>query len=276
MPDNAPIQSPTLEQEQERLRKWREVRRQAAADPNTERLRQADTDRKTRLDQFETNKAERIRNAETRRREEAEAIEARRMDKARAHLEALDDIETARADLITARQKSRLLTAVLLAVFVGLPTLLTAVFYLFIAAPVFQSTSILAIEGAMPAAPRNPLFNNVSVGQNTMAAAFQLRAQMQAQTDQNFEIAIDTTQGLLTVTTSALTPTEAYSQNAALIKAADTLAFPARLKVLARPVAPERAVSRVLPYTLLAFFISLSLFTISGVFFQSFRHYARN
>ncbi len=276
MPNNAPVQSPTLAQEQERLRKWREVRRQAAADPNTERLRQADTDRKTRLDQFETDKAERIRNAETRRREEAEAIEARRMDKARAHLEALDDIETARAALIAARHKSRLLTGGLVAVFVVLPTLLTAVFYLFIATPVFQSTSTLAIEGAMPATPRNPLFNNVSTEQSTMAAAFQLRAQMLAQEGPVFEMAIDTTQGLLTITTSAPTPTQAYSQNAALVKTADTLAFPARLKVLARPVAPERAITRVFPNTLLAFLISLSLFSISGIFFQSFRHYARN
>ncbi len=276
MPDNAPIQSPTLAQEQERLRKWREVRRQAAADPNTERLRQADTDRKTRLDRFETEKAARIRTAETRRREEAEAIEARRMDKARAHLEALDDIETARATLIAARRKSRRLTGALLAVFVVLPTLLTTIFYLFVATPVFQSTSTFALEGAMPATPRNPLFNTVSAEQSTMATAFQLRAQLQAQEAPVFEMAIDTTQGLLTITTSAPTPTEAYSQITALLKTADTLAFPARIKVLARPVAPERATTRVLPNTLLAFLISLSLFSISGIFFQSFRHYARN
>jgi len=276
MPDNAPLQSPTLEQEQERLRKWREVRRQAAADPNTERLRQADVDRKTRLEQFESDKIERIRNAEIRRREEAEAIEARRMDKARAHLEALDDIETAHAALITARNKSRRLTGVLLAVFVGLPTLLTALFHLFIAPPVFQSTSILAIEGAMPTLPRNPLFNDVSAAQNTMATAFQLRVQMQAQAGPEFEMAIDTTQGLLSITTSASSPAQAYSQNAALIKTASTLAFPSLTKTLVRPAVPEHAISSVVPNTALAFFISLSLFAISGIFFQSFRHYARH
>ncbi|MBL4874349.1 MAG: hypothetical protein JKY41_13440 [Rhodobacteraceae bacterium] len=276
MPDNAPVQSPTLAQEQDRLRKWREVRRQAAADPNTERLRQADTDRKTRLDQFETDKADRIRTAETRRREDSEAIEARRMDKARAHLEALDDIETARAALITARRKSRRLTGVLLTVFVILPTLLTAVFYQFVATPVFQSTSILALEGAMPVTPRNPLFNAVSDKQSTMAAAFQLRVQMQAQDSPEFEMAIDTTQGLITITTSASNPTEAYSQNTALLKAANALAFPARVKILVGPVTPERTITRVLPNTFLAFLISLSLFSIIGIFFQSFRHYARN
>ena len=275
MPNNAPIQSPTLVEEQERLRKWREVRRQAAADPNSERLRQADVDRKTRLDQFETDKADRIRNAETHRREESEAIEARRMDKARAHLEALDDIETARAALIAARQKSRRLTAAMFAIFVGLPTLLTAVFFVFIAPPIYQSTSILAIEGAMPASPRNPLFNNVTAEQTTMAAAFQLRAQMQSQADYAFEMAIDTTQGLLALTTSAPQSAQAYSQNTTLIKTADTLAFPARLKVLAQPVASEQPISRVLQNTLLAFLVSLSLFAISAIFFQSFRHYAR-
>ena len=276
MSDNAPIQSPTVAHEQERLRKWREIRRQAAADPNTERKRKADTDRKNRLDQFETDKSERIRTAESRRREEGEAIEARRMDKARAHLEALDDIETARAALITARRKSRRLTVCLVTVFVFLPTLLTAVFYSFIATPIFQSTSILAIEGTMPATPRNPLFNNVSAEQSTMAAAFQLRVQMQAAAGPEFEMVIDTTQGLLTITTSAQTPTQAYSQNAVLVKTADTLAFPSRLKVLARPIAPERAITRMLPNTLLVFLVSLSLFSIGGIFFQSFRHYARN
>lgn len=276
MRDNAPDQSPTLAQEQERLHKWREVRRQAAADPNIERLREADTDRKTRLDQFETDKADRIRTAETRRREEAEAIESRRMDKARAHLEALDDIETARAALIVARQKSRRVTGGLVVVFVLLPTLFTAVFYLFISTPVFQSTSTLAIDSAMPATRRNPLFNEISIERTTMAAAFQLRAQMQAQEVPKFEMAIDTTQGLLTITTSAPTPAQAYSQNADLVKTADILAFPARLKVLARPIMPERAKIRVFPNTLLAFLISLSLFAISGIFFQSFRHYARN
>ena len=276
MPDSALTQSPTLAQEQDRLRKWREVRRQAAADPNTERLRQADTDRKTRLDQFETDKSARIRNAETRRREEAEALEARRMDKARAHLEALDDIETARAVLIAARQKSRRMAGTLLAIFVAAPTVATAFFYLFISTPVFQTTSILAIEGAMPVSPRNPLFNNVSSEQSTMAAAFHLRARMQAQQGPEFEMAIDTTQGLITLTTSSPSAIQAHSQNAALVKAANTLAFPARLKVLARPAVPESATSHTVRNTLLAFLISLSLFTISGIFFQSFRHYARN
>ena len=276
MSDSAPIQSPNLAQEQERLRKWREVRRQAAADPNTERLRQADTDRKTRLDRFETDKAERIRTAENRRREESEAIEARRMDKARAHLEALDDIETACAALRSARRKSHRLTAGLMAVSVFLPTLLTAVFYTFMAIPVFQSTSTLAIEGAMPSLRRNPLFNDISTMQSTMAAAFQLRVKMQDHEGPNFEMAIDTTQGLLTITTLATTPTQAYVPNSELVKTANTLAFPARVKVLAGPIPPDRAVARVLPNTLLTFLVSLSIFSIGGIFFQSFRHYARN
>ena len=275
MPNETSIQSPTLDQEQERLLKWREVRRQAAVDPNKERLRQADHDRKTRLDQFETDKAERIRNAETRRREEAEAIEARRMDKARAHLEALDDIETARSALIAARHKARKLTTILLSIFVGLPTILTAIFYLAVATPVFQSTSILALDRAMPLSARNPLFENVSGEQTSMAAAFQLRVKMQAQFGKEFEMAIDSSQGLLTLTTFAPTPSQAYSQNTELIKAADTMAFPGRLSILARPDIPDRAISSALPNTLLTFLVSLSLFTVCAIFFQSFRHYAR-
>lgn len=99
---------------------------------------------------------------------------------------------------------------------------------------------------------------------------------MRAQAGPTFEMAIDTTQGLLTLTTAGFAPAQAYSQNAALIKTADALAFPARLKVLSKPAMPENAISRVLPNTLLTFLISLSLFTISATFFQSFRHYARN
>ncbi len=128
----------------------------------------------------------------------------------------------------------------------------------------------------MPATQRNPLFNNVTAEQYTMAAAFQLRTQMQANESLEFEMPIDTTQGLLTIITSASTPAQAYLQNAELIKTADTLAFPARIKVLVRPVAVEHAIRRVLPNTLLTFLIGLSLFSISGIFFQSFRHYARN
>lgn len=275
MRNDAPIQSPTLSEEQERLRKWREVRRQAAADPNTERLRQADQDRQGRLDQFEADKAERIRNAETRRREEAEAIEARRMDKARAHLEALDDIDAAHAALIHARKNSRFLTAVLLGVFVGLPTLLTAIFYLFLASPVYQSASTLALDNAMPLSARNPLFSNLSGVQNTMAAAFQLRAKMLAQAGPEFEMTIDSSQGLLILTTSAPSPSQANIRNINLIEKADILAFPGRLIILVGPDIPDHAISRTLPNTLLAFLISLTLFTICTIFFQSFRHYAR-
>lgn len=275
MPSETSIQSPTLAQEQERVLKWREVRRHAAVDPNKERLRQADHDRKTRLDQFETDKSERIRNAETRRRVDAEAIEARRMDKARAHLDALDDIETARAALMSARQKARKLTTIMLSIFVGLPTILTAIFYLAVAIPVFKSTSILALDQAMPLSARNPLFDNVSGEQTSMAAAFQLRIKMQAQFGQEFEMAVDSSQGLLTLTTFAPTPSQAYSKNTELIEAADTMAFPGRLVILARPDIPDRAISSVLPNTLLTFLVSLTLFTIGAIFFQSFRHYAR-
>lgn len=275
MRNDAPIQSPTLAQEQERLRKWREVRRQAAVDPNTVRLRKADQDRQNRLDQFETDKAQRIRNAENRRREESEAIEARRMDKARAHLEALDDIETARARLISARQKSRLIAVVLIGAFVALPTVLTTVYYLLFAAPLYQSTSTLALDNAFPLSVRNPLFSDITDEQFSMAAAFQLRAKMQAQTGTDFELAIDSSQGLLILTTAALSPTQAQLHNTNLINTADKLAFPGRLITLAHPSVPDRAISRALPNTLLTFLVSLTLFTICAIFFQSFRHYAR-
>ena len=270
MRDTAPIKSPTLAQETERLRKWREVRRQASVQ---DQVSHAATDRKTRLEQFETDKAARIHTAEERRRQDAKAIEARRMEKARVHLEALDDIETARAALITARSTARRITAALLAAFIGLPTVLTACYFTFVAAPVFHATSVFALEGASPIAARNPLFNEMPSNQNgTMAAAFQLRVQM----DPLIEIAVDTTQGLVIMTTAASNPTQAYIQNLEALKTADTLAFPALLKVLSHPLRPERPTARVLRNTLMAFLTSLSIFSIIATFFQSFRHYARD
>ena len=270
MPDTAPIKSPTLAEETERLRKWREVRRQASAQDH---LSQADVDRKARLDQFETDKTARIRTAEQRRRQDVEAIEARRMEKARVHLEALDDIETARAALINARRNARKLTAALLAIFIGLPTLLTASYFAFIATPVFHATSVFALEGASPIAARNPLFNETPSPRNgTMAAAFQLRALM----DPSIEMAIDTTQGLVTLTTASPIPAQTYILNLEALKTASTLAFPARLKVLSQPIRPERPTARVLRNTLMAFLTSLSIFSITAIFFQSFRHFARD
>ena len=270
MLETTPIKSPTLAEETERLQKWREVRRQASAQ---DQLSQANVDQKTRLEQFETDKTARIHTAEERRRQASEAIETRRMEKARVHLEALDNIETTRTALIAARRNDRKLTAVLLAIFIGLPTLLTASYFIFVAPPVFHARSVFALEGASPIAARNPLFNETPSPRNgTMAAAFQLRAQM----DPLIEIAIDTTQGLVTLTTASPTPTQAYIQNLEGLKTASTLAFPARLKVLSQPTRPERPTARVLRNTLLAFLSSLSIFTITAIFFQSFRHYARD
>ena len=275
--DNPSISPPTLIEEKERLRKWREVRRQAAADPTEQRLRQADTDRKTRLDQFETEKADRIRTAETRRHQEAEAIESRRMEKARAHLEALDDIDSARASLLAARQRSRRITTLLVAAFVALPTVIAAVVSAFFMPKVYESTSTFTVEGAQPFVPRNSLFNTLpGLGNNNMAAAFQLRAQLEASVGYAFEMQIDTTQGLVILTTNAPDADEAHRRNLRIIQRGSTLAAPRELKTLRPTSTPNRPQSRVLPDTLLTFFTSISLFSIIAIFFQSFRHYARD
>ncbi|MHA1127607.1 MAG: hypothetical protein ACTSRN_01485 [Alphaproteobacteria bacterium] len=272
MPDTK--SAPTLLEETERLRKWREVRRRAAADPTENRQDQAAQDRAVRLDQFEADKSKRIRDAESRRREDAEAIETRRMEKARAHLEALDDIETAKAALLEDRRKSRRITLGLLAVLVGLPTLFTALFYMFFAAPVFQSTSVFALNGALPVSAKNPFFNDVSTA---MAPAFQLRAQMQAPefgADGTFEVAIDTSQGLLTLTTDGETAAKARILNTRILRLA--MGIPAPIKVLTQPNGPAKAQAIAPRKTLLTFLISLSLFGIFGIFSQSIRHHVRH
>ena len=276
MPDTKP--APTLLEETERLRKWREVRRRAAADPTENRQDQAAKDRAVRLDQFEADKAKRIRDAEARRREDAEAIEARRMEKARAHLEALDDIETAKATLLEARRKTRRTKLALLGVFVGLPTLLTALFYMLFATPVFQSTSVFALNGTLPVSARNPFFNEVSAGVvSPMAPAFQLRAQMQAPefgAQGAFMVSIDASQGLLTLTTSGETAEQSRALNASILQLAARL--PAQIRVLAHPSTPSKAQTLAPRKTVLTFLISLSVFSLFGIFFQSIWHHVRH
>ncbi len=272
MPD--PKNSPTIAEETERLKKWREVRRKAAADPATNRQERAATDRETRLDLFEKDKARRIRDAEERRRDDAEAIENRRMEKARIHLEALDDIETAKKRLLAARQKSRQIASAMLGVFVGLPTLATAIFFAFIAEPVFQSTSIFALDAAHPVALRNPLFADTSPNYpSNMAPAFQLRAQLSSNDNAPFEVAIDQQQGLLTLTTFGATAIDAANLNHRIITRAETLAS---LRILAQPTFANAPNARVFSNTILMFLTSLSLFAISAIFIQSILHHSRN
>lgn len=272
MPD--PKNSPTIAEETERLKKWREIRRQAAADPATGRQERAATDRETRLDLFEKDKARRIRDAEERRRDDAEAIENRRMEKARVHLEALDDIETAKKRLLAARRKSRQIASAMLAVFVGLPTLATAIFFGFVAEPIFQSTSIFAVDTAIPVAQRNPLFADTSPNHpSSMAPAFQLRAQLSGNDNAPFELAIDQQQGLLTLTAFGPNAMEAANLNRRILTRAETLST---LKILTHPTFANAPMPRTLSNTILIFLTSLSLFAIAAIFTQSVLHHSRN
>lgn len=271
-----PEKSPTFEEEAERLKKWREVRRQAAVDPQTDRLANAAMDREKRLELFEQDKSKRIRNAEDRRRSDAEALETRRMEKARVHLEALDDIETAKTRLIAARKGARRLALAAFGVCVGLPTLTTAIWFAFFAVPIFQSNSILVLPAATPIAQRNPIFNDVSPNiSSSMAAAFQLRAALIGQTiDPAFEIAIDVQQGLLTFTTNSDHGVHAAAINQRLITQAKTLA--PSLVTISAPTLPTQPVPRTVTNSFLIFLTSLSIFSIGAIFLQSLLHHSRN
>lgn len=265
-----PKPSPNIANETERLLKWREVRRRASDDPVNDRHERAAQDREQRLALFEEDKTRRIREAEDRRRADIEGQENRRMEKARAHLEALDDIETAKARLLTARQKARHISLLMIAICVGLPTLLTAIFYMFIADPVYKSTSILALESTQPIALRNPLFTDSDPFKvSSMAPAFQLRAQLYATISGDFDIAIDTHEGLLTLTSFASTSLAATALNTQIIKAAP-------LGVLVPPNTPQTALPQAPKNTLLVFLTSLSLFAIAAVFIQTLLHHARS
>lgn len=272
MPD--PKNSPTVAEETERLKKWREIRRKAAADPVTSRQDRAATDRETRLDLFEKDKARRIRDAEDRRRDEAESIENRRMEKARVHLEALDDIETAKKRLRAARRKSRRIAAAMLGLLVGIPTLVTAIFFAFIAEPIFQSTSIFAIDTAQPVTQRNPLFADTSPNHpSNMAPAFQLRAQLSGNDNAPFELAINQQQGLLILTAFGPTAMDAANLNHRILTRAGSLS---NLKTLAQPTLASAPIPRTFSNTILMFLTSLSLFAIAAIFTQSILHHSRN
>ncbi len=270
MPD--PVPAPEVAAEAERLRKWREIRRRAAEDPAPQRRQQAALTREQRLEQFEEDKARRIRDAEARRRAEAEAQETRRMEKARAHLEALDDIETAKTRLLAARRKARRLTALAFALTVVLPTLLTALYFALLAPPLYRSDSILSLETATPDAAQNPLFDNRDPRQpSNMAPAFRLRAALYAANPapRDFDIAINAREGLVTLTTKAHTPTDAPLRNAGMIAA-----LKAPVTIVAPP-SPAQKIPLAPRNTLLAFLTGLSLFALGAVFLKSLLHHAR-
>lgn len=266
------IPSPTVSEETERLRKWREIRRRAAEDPQAERQQQAALSREQRLALFEEDKVKRIRNAETRRRDESQALESRRMEKARTHLDALDDIETAKARLLAARLRARRITALAFALIVVLPTLLTALYFTWIAPPLYHSTSILGLASTAPDTARNPLFTDSDPMQpSNMAPAFQLRAALYAASPapRPFEITINTREGLITLITSASTPDGARVHNAKTIGRINTPVS------LVSPPSPAQKIAQAPRKTLLAFLTSLSLFAFGAVFLKSLLHHAR-
>ncbi len=271
-----PLKSPTVDEETERLRKWREVRRQAAANPQTDRLANAALDREKRLEMFEQDKSRRIREAEERRRAEAEALENRRMEKARAHLDALDDIETAKARLLGARKRARRLAMAALFLCVGLPTLATALWTAYVATPVYQSTSILALPAATPINQRNPLLNDMTVSSASgMAPAYQMRAELAAMTSAvDYDMAINMQQGLITLAARADSGLAAAGLNQRIIAKAKMIA--PGLTTLAYPSTPDIPLSRTFSNSLLAFLTSLSIFAISIIFVQSLLHHSRN
>ncbi len=264
--------SPTLAEETERLRKWRETRRRAAEDPAIARQQQAALSREQRLALFEQDKAKRIRDAETRRRNEAQALESRRMEKARAHLDALDDIETAKANLLVARSRSRRRTLLAFFAAVVMPTLATAAYFLMIAPPVYQSTSILTLASGTPEAAQNPLLNDGNPLQpSSMAPAFRMRAALYAASPRPraFEVAINAREGLLTLRTRANTP-----EGAALLNAEMIAGFDLPVTLVAPPSSAEK-MPRALRMTILAFLSSLSIFTLGAVFLKSLLHHSR-
>ncbi len=268
--------SPTVSEEVERLQKWREVRRQAAIAPKSTPQDSPLLDREKRLELFEEDKTRRIRDAAQRRQAEAEALEARRMQKARAHLEALDDIETAKSKLLAARKKVQAIVLTIFTLSVIAPTAATAIWYGAYVETPFVSTSVLALPGATPVVQDNPLFNDVSATTaSSMAAAFQLRAQLYDQRDDiAFDIAIDTQQGFLTLATQAAAPIEAAAHARRLITQAKSLN--PGLLVLSAPTLPERPESPALKNSLMVFLTCLSAFVIGAIFTQSILHHSRN
>ncbi len=270
-----PAVSPTVEEESERLKKWREVRRRATSDPQLERLERAALDRDKRLELFEQDKARRIREAEEKRRAEAEALESRRMEKARAHLDALDDIETAKAKLVQARKKARLVLMLGFALIVLLPSAVTAIWTATFVPPDFETRSVFVLADATPVAERNPLFSDLPAGGKTpMAAAFQLRTRLQAQSpDVRFDMAIDSQQGLITLTTMSLTPASSLADNRLILSRAQAAAQD--MSILVQPSLPDAPTPRVIGQTWMTFLVCLLIFSIGTIFIRSLFHHSR-
>jgi len=273
MPKNSP--NPALVAEQERLAKWREIRRRASEEPrgqDSATTMAVPLSREQRLALFEEDKMRRIQDAESRRRAETESREARRMDKARTHLDALDNIESAKARLLAARLRARRLAVLAFALSVGLPTSVTAIYYGVFAPAIYESRSILALDTALPEFTRNPLYTGGdSMRPSTMAPVFRLRAALYAKTPgpRPFEMSINANEALVTLTTKGSTAQIAQELNAQIITNAHL-----PLTIVAPTSAGER-VSLTPRKTMLLFMTSLSIFSLGAVFLKSILHHAR-
>ncbi len=140
---NPPSITDTIEEE--RLRKWREQRAKVAETSRQERIKIAEAERRKRLEEFEADKARRIKEAAEQRARQQAAKAAERMAIARSKIPGRTDIDAARNRLLAYRRREARALALRLSLFVLCPTLLVAVYVIWLATPLYTSELRVAL-----------------------------------------------------------------------------------------------------------------------------------
>ena len=129
-----------------RIAAWRADRAVFAENGRKQRLQIAVQDREVRIAQFELEKEERIEQARLKREAELEQTEISRKANARASIIGLEDLTEA-AEEFRRKSRTRQRTGLLrFAFYVGTPVLLTILYLANVATPVFDATTIFAVN----------------------------------------------------------------------------------------------------------------------------------
>jgi len=163
-------------EKEERIAKWRAGREAEAAVAAAERVALANAARDQRLAEAAQTSARRADDVRLARLESSAAEEANRIEIATTLLPNMQDIEQAREVMLAERvaaSRARMRTALLA---VGVPTLITAAYFAFVATPFYETHVVFAVQSAtgQPGAPAAGIFS-LGMPSSTLPDAFEAR-----------------------------------------------------------------------------------------------------
>lgn len=132
--------------ESERIVAWRSERAKIAETARQQRLQDAQLEREDRLALFESDKERRIEQARQKRGAELAETEANRLHLARTRLAGLEDLTDVEDEIRRGRRRQFRVAVLRVAAFVGMPTLVVALYLSFVATPFFTATSVVSVS----------------------------------------------------------------------------------------------------------------------------------